>query len=662
MKVYDRTRLSSRISFAVAVYVAISMVFIFAYTIGVFFLQRYSGAIKILEYSQVDDKIVISAVPSQLFWFVTVFVLWIISTALICVLLRNKINKTLAPIHDVVLATKRIMEGQKVELRSNSSDEIALLTDAVNEMAERLYDAKSANESKDSFIANISHEIRTPMNAILGFSELILQIESFGEIGGYASDIKRASNNLLAIINDLLDISKIESGKLELNPVGYYTHYLFTDVESVVSIPIMNKGLEWRTHINPELPSKLYGDIVRIRQILINVVNNAVKFTREGYVEFTADYMPVEGVDDAVILIFKIKDTGIGMHEEDLKVIFDKFKQVDAKTNRDIEGTGLGLSISRQLVQLMDGDIEVSSEYGHGTTFEIKILQKVLDNRKLSSYVLTQKQEEEKGRRHFYAPSAKILAVDDNAVNLRIFSGLLKHYQIEVDIADSGSMSVDLAREKNYDIIFMDHMMPEMDGVEAQQKIRGLNDYYKDSPIVAVSANAIRGVRDKYIESGFTDYLSKPIEAVRLKESLISFLPKNMIIEEVEQVKEEPPEIDFEIKGVDVFTGVLKCDNNLADYLDILKIFYECGPMKLNELNSMVEREDISGYAISVHALKSVAANIGAHKLFTMSKIHELAAKSGNSDFVKSNYEMLLEEYDMILNNVGALLKEKSLI
>lgn len=662
MKVYDKTRLSSRISFTVAVYVAISMVFIFAYTIGVFFLQRYTGAIKILEYSQAGNEIVISAEPTKLFWFVTVFILWIISTAFMCFLLRKKINKTLSPIHDVVDATKQIIDGQRVELTSNSSDEISLLTDSINEMADSLYVAQSANESKDSFIANISHEIRTPMNAILGFSELILQIESTGEIGGYASDIKRASNNLLAIINDLLDISKIESGKLELNPVGYFTHYLFTDVESVVSIPIMNKGLEWRTHINPELPSKMFGDIVRIRQILINVVNNAVKFTREGYVEFSADFEPASDNDELIMLIFKIRDTGIGMHEEDLKIIFDKFKQVDAKANRGIEGTGLGLSISRQLVQLMGGDIEVSSEYGHGTTFEIKILQKVLDSKKLSSYVLTQKKEEEQGRKRFYAPAAKILVVDDNSVNLRIFSGLLKHYQIEVDIADSGQMSIDMAKEKNYDIIFMDHMMPEMDGVEAQHRIRNLNDYYKNAPIVAVSANAIRGVRDKYIESGFSDYLSKPIEAARLESSLLNYLPQNMIIEEIEQEKEEVPEIDFEIKGVDVFSGVLKCDNNLDDYLDILKIFYECGSMKLNEISSMVERDDIAGYAISVHALKSVAANIGAHKLFTMAKIHELAGKSGNAEFVKDNYESLLEEYDYILNNIGDLLKVKSLI
>ena len=662
MKVYDKTRLSSRISFTIAVYVAISMVFIFAYTIGVYFALRYAGSIQIIEYSHADNHLVISAQPTQLFLFVTVFILWIISTALMCILLRRKINRTLSPIHDVVDATKQIINGQKVELTSNSADEMSLLTDSINEMAETLYDAQSANESKNSFIANISHEIRTPMNAILGFSELILQINPSDEIGNYANDIKRASNNLLAIINDLLDISKIESGKLELNPVGYYTHYLFTDVESVVSIPIMNKGLEWRTHINPGLPSKMHGDIVRIRQVLINVVNNAVKFTREGYVEFSADFEMLEDDPDSVMLIFKIKDTGIGMHEEDLKVIFDKFKQVDTAANRGIEGTGLGLSISRQLVQLMGGDIEVSSEYGHGTTFTIRIIQKVLDSKKLSSYVLTQKNEEEKSRRHFYAPGAKILAVDDNSVNLRIFSGLLKHYQIEVDIADSGQMAIDMAQEKEYNIIFMDHMMPEMDGAEAQRRIRKLNDYYKDGVIIAVSANAIRGVRDKYIEVGFTDYLSKPIEAAKLEQSLLSYLTADMIIEEVEQEKEEVPEIDFEIKGVDVFSGVLKCDNNLQDYLDILKIFYECGPMKLNELNSMAEREDIAGYAISVHALKSVAANIGAHKLFTMAKIHELAAKSGNGAFVTGNYEALLEEYDYILNNIGNLLKEKSLI
>ncbi len=546
-------------------------------------------------------------------------------------------------------------------------EENRALLKQIEEMRKELADAQTANESKNTFIANISHEIRTPMNAILGFSELILQLDASREVDNYANDIKRASKNLLAIINDLLDISKIESGKLTLNPEKYFTHYLFTDVESVVSVPIMNKGLEFHTHINPELPSQLYGDIVRVRQVLINIVNNAVKFTREGYVELSADYQWVDElngqpVEDMIMLIFKIKDTGIGIRKEDQEAIFDKFRQVDAKANRGIEGTGLGLSICRQLVHLMNGEIEVESEYGEGTTFTIRICQKVIDKQKLSTYVLTQVPQEMTDHVRFYAPAASVLIVDDNAVNLRIFSGLLKHYQIEADMADSGPEAIKKAWDKHYDVIYMDHMMPEMDGVEAQQKIRLIDDYYKTSPIIAVSANAIRGVKDKYLEAGFNDYLSKPIEVINLEESLKTFLRADMIIEETESEKERPPEIDFEIQGVDVFSGLLKCDNNLDDYFDILEIFYECGPDKIAELRGFAEREDIASYAISVHALKSVASNIGAHQLFTMAKIHELAAKNKQEDFVKKNADHLLALYEEILINIGTVLKEKGIL
>ncbi len=635
MKRTEREQLGNRITLTVALYIGLSMVFMFAYTMGVYFLLRSGGAIRILEYSRESGQMALALQVSKLPLFLTVLIVWIISSVLMCFILHKRIRKAVSPVQS-----------------------------EIDEISTQLSDAQEANRSKNTFIANISHEIRTPMNAILGFSELLLQMDASDEVNNYANDIKRASKNLLAIINDLLDISKIESGKLELNPVNYFTHYLFTDVESVVSVPIMNKSLEWRTHINPELPSQLFGDIVRIRQILINVVNNAVKFTREGYVEFSADYEYAvddtgKTLPDEIMMSFKVRDTGIGIHEEDLKTIFDKFQQVDKKANRGIEGTGLGLSISKQLVQLMGGDIEVASEYGKGTTFTIRIRQKVIDAQKLSTYVLTQVPEESGSRIRFYAPNAKILVVDDNVVNLRIFGGLLRHYQIEADLADSGEMAVDMAGTRHYDLIFMDHMMPGIDGVEAQRRIRKLDPFYQDSPIIAVSANAIRGVRDKYLEYGFTDFLSKPIEVTHLEQSIKSHLAKDMIIEEVEAEKEPLPEIDFEIKGVDVFSGLLKCDNDLSDYFDILSIFYECGPAKMQELHDLAENDDIAAYAISVHALKSVAANIGAHKLFTMAKIHELAAKNGQAAFVKGNVESLLELYDTILRNIGAILSEK---
>lgn len=670
MKLYDEKKLGSKISFQIGIYIGISMIFIFSYCIAVFFFLRSQGAIKILEYYAKEDVFVVSLDGPKLWLFVTVFLLWIISTGITCAVIRKKIGIALRPIYEVIIATRQIANGKRnVELVSKSKDEIAMLSEAINDMAHSLHDAVDANESKNTFIANISHEIRTPMNAILGFSELILQSNSTGEVNEYAQDIKRASNNLLAIINDLLDISKMESGNLEIVPVPYYLHYLFTDVESVISIPIQNKGLEFRTSINPELPSQLYGDIVRIRQILINIINNAVKFTREGYVEFSADAIPVSEIDgkpvneDMVMMIFRVTDTGIGIKNEDLTTIFDKFKQVDSKINRGIEGTGLGLSISNQLIQLMGGDISVESVYGSGTTFTIRIYQKVLNHQKLSSYVMKQTAEDKRQERVFYAPGSSILVVDDNIVNLRIIKGLLKHYQIEADGAESGYSALEMLEKKNYDLIFMDHMMPQMDGVETVKRIREMQDETKkNTKVIAVSANAIRGIRDSFVQQGFADYLSKPIEVPRLEKLLRMYLPENLIVEGVEIKTEQLPEIDFEIEGIDIFSGLIKCDNNVEDYLQIIKIVYECGEEKCRELEDYVKKEDYTNYTIAVHALKSVAANIGAHKLFAMAKIHEMAGRNGQTTYINTNLPALLVTYRSLIENIGKVLAQKQLL
>lgn len=662
MKLYDKTHLSSKLTFIVAVYVASSMVFIFAYTLGMYFLLRNLGVIQVIQYTSGNDELVLALTLRKMVWFLSVLILWVASTGFMCVLLKKRINKTINPIYDVIDATSKIAAGRKsIELKRVSDDEFGQLSEAINEMASSLHDARDASASKDSFIANVSHEIRTPMNAILGFSELILQLDESQEVNGYARDIKRASNNLLAIINDLLDISKIESGRMEINPVTYNTNYLLMDVESVISIPMQKKGLTLRSHINPELPCELYGDIVRVRQILINLLNNAVKFTREGYIDFTADFSPVEGKQDYVMMVFKVEDTGIGMHTEDLEVIFEKFRQVDHKKNIGIEGTGLGLSISKQLAVMMDGDISVQSEYGKGTIFTVRIPQKVSNYQKLSSYFVHQNVETAQQRRRFYAPSAKVLVVDDNSVNLRILNGLLRHYQIEATIADSGQMAIDLVKQTDYDLIFLDHIMPGMDGVETLSHIRKISSHYASVPVVAVSANALTGIHARFVDSGFTDFLPKPIEVDKLEASLKKYLPKNLLIEDEVEEKVAAPEIDFEIKGVDVFSGLLKCDNDVADYLDILKIFYECGPAKMEELQNYVNQGNIDSYVISVHALKSVAANIGAHKLSTMARIHELAGKNKQDEFIRTNATALLELYDSVISNIGTVLKEKNL-
>ena len=356
--------------------------------------------------------------------------------------------------------------------------------------------------------------------------------------------------------------------------------------------------------------------------------------------------------DDSIVLKFEIKDTGIGIRKEDLELIFDKFRQVDMRLNRNVEGSGLGLSICRQLTELMDGTIAVKSEYGKGTCFAVYIPQKVLDSNKLSNYLVYHKQEEKK-RSVIYAPSARVLVVDDNTVNLKILRGLLLHYEIDADTAQSGEEAVRKASENAYDIIFMDHMMPGMDGEEALHAIRALPDADKaDMPVIAVTANAIRGMRDEYISKGFTDYLSKPVETPKIELILKEHLPKNLIVTIEEDEPAGQDELDIEIKGIDIDAGLSKCDRIAKDYLEILDIFAEYGPDKATEIENFAADGDYDNYVIAVHALKSVAANIGAHQLFTMAKVHEFAGKSGNTGFIDSNCDKLVTLYRDIIENI----------
>jgi len=523
------------------------------------------------------------------------------------------------------------------------------------ELLKKIEELTEANRSKNAFIANISHEIRTPMNAIVGFAELLLQLGASDEVTEYAGEIKSASNNLLAIINDLLDISKIESGRMELVPVPYFLHYLFTDIESVMSIPTKKKGIHFHVKANPELPSQLYGDIVRIRQILTNICNNAVKFTNEGFVELTATY--TEGDDpDTINLWFEIKDTGIGIRQDDLELIFDKFRQVDMRHNRNVEGSGLGLSICKQLIALMNGTIDVSSTYGKGTTFMVCIPQKVLDRKKLSNYLVVHKHEEKK-KSVIYAPSARVLVVDDNPVNIKILRGLLLHYEIDADTALSGEESVEKVRNNTYDLVLMDHMMPGMNGEEALKEIRALPDEEKSKvPVIAVTANAIRGMRDEYLRKGFTDYLSKPVETPKIEQILKNHLPSHLFVAIDEEETTPDEEFELEIEGIDVDAGLVKCDGNASDYTDILGIFTEYGPEKASEIEGFAKNHDYQNYVIAVHSLKSVAANIGAHQLFTMAKIHEFAGKSNNTGFIDMNHDKLVTLYRSIISNIETAL------
>ncbi|MBR6627083.1 MAG: response regulator [Lachnospiraceae bacterium] len=385
--------------------------------------------------------------------------------------------------------------------------------------------AEEANRAKSNFLANMSHEIRTPMNAVVGMSELIIEECRGRKIFDYACDIKTAALNLLAIINDILDLSKVEAGKMELVESDYYVQCLVEDTTNLIKMAAGQKGLQVNMNLDEKIPHHLRGDEGRIRQVLINIMNNSIKFTKEGYVslDVTGRYLK----RDIFELKMVIEDTGIGIKKEDLATIFDSFKQLDMNRNRKIEGTGLGLSITKQLVSLMQGDIRVESEYGKGTRFIITIPQKVEDGRTVKEVPMKRRDSVESNGPLFICEDFKVLVVDDNLINRKVAEAMLNSYRFQISDACSGREAIDMVEENDYDLIFMDHMMPEMDGMEATKIIRErLADREARPIIVALTANALQGAREGYLTNGFDDFLSKPFDRSQLNALLDQWVPK----------------------------------------------------------------------------------------------------------------------------------------
>ena len=409
---------------------------------------------------------------------------------------------------------------------------IILVTDlterlrAIHKLEEAMEEAKAASNAKSTFLANMSHEIRTPMNAIIGFSELALKLPLEEQARSYIEDIRTSSNNLLSIINDILDISKIESGKMELVCGAYYAGSLLNDVYQIIYTQTARKGLAFSVNIDPSLPNQMFGDAARIRGVLINLLNNAVKYTEQGKV--TLDVRVASRIPDTVRLEFRISDTGIGIRKEEQGKLFESFTQADYKLHYQVEGSGLGLAIAKGYINMMGGEIQVESTYGEGSVFTVMLEQKVVDERPLEA--------PEKGQNVAFGASmgnlrfgdVPVLVVDDSRINLRVAKESMKHYGLLVDTASSGAQAVDMCAEKAYAIVFMDQMMPVMGGIEAMQKIRAMGGTYASggsSKIVVLTADAISGARERLMREGFDEYLVKPMNYKRLEQLLLDFLP-----------------------------------------------------------------------------------------------------------------------------------------
>ena len=392
-------------------------------------------------------------------------------------------------------------------------------------------EAIRANQAKSDFLAHISHEIRTPMNAIIGMNQMVMGEEISPRAEQYSRDINTAGQTLLSIINDILDLSKIESGKMEIVPVSYELSSLLNDVLNMVAKKVQDKKLHMKTDIATDIPHQLCGDEVRIRQILLNLINNAVKYTKEGTITLKVGWEKRQ--EKQLELKIAVADTGIGIRKEDMGKLFLNFQRIDLQANRGVEGTGLGLSIAKQLVNQMGGDISVESVYGEGSTFSVSIPQEIIDDTPMGEFSKSYK-EEQKSRstrgEEFTAPDAKILVVDDNKVNLVVAKGLLKETKMQIDTALSGFEALEKIKTNEYQIIFLDDRMPEMGGIETLDRIRNQEENCsKNATIIAMTANAISGSRERYLAAGFKDYLSKPIDIVKYTKMIKKYLPENIV-------------------------------------------------------------------------------------------------------------------------------------
>jgi len=547
------------------------------------------------------------------------------------------------------------------------------------------FEAEAASRSKSAFLATMSHEIRTPLNAIIGLSDIELQKNIAADTRVNIEKIHNSGGNLLSIINDILDISKIETGNLALVPVDYDFSSLVNDTIQLNIVRIGAKNIKFRLQVDETIPTKLFGDELRIKQILNNLLSNAFKYTEEGSVVLTVFW---EKRKNNAWMVFSVQDTGQGIKEKDISKLFSEYRQLDARANRHIEGTGLGLSITKNLATLMEGKIDVESEYGKGTVFTVQFPQRIIDETPIGS-VTARKLEAFRFKEIYhsqslrmvrnYMPYGRVLVVDDVETNLDVAKGLLLPYGLSIDTASSGPEAIEKIQAAGnggtlrYDLIFMDHMMPGMDGLEAVRKIRNelAGNYGKNVPIIALTANALAGNERMFLANGFNGFISKPIDVMQLDTALNTWVRNKQSTETLKMAENELNKVkkddlrtsgaldNVQIAGIDIVQGKERY-NGEAPYLDILRSWHRHTPVLLEKLKNL-SPEKLTDYSITVHGLKGSSYGIFANEIGKKAEKLEGFAKAGdfasvqaaNVDLINTT-ESLLSDLDELLNKIEA--------
>lgn len=533
--------------------------------------------------------------------------------------------------------------------------------------------ARKANQAKSQFLAKMSHEIRTPINVILGMDEMILRESREEEIRHYAMDVQNSANALLSIINDILDISKIESGKMEIMPVQYELDSMLNDLISMIYVKAKEKNLELEVRVDETLPNGLIGDDVRIRQILLNLLNNSVKYTQKGKITFSVTGHKEE---NTLFMHFEVRDTGIGMKEEELPKLFAAFERMDESRNRRIEGTGLGMNIVLELLRMMGTKLEVASTYGEGSKFSFDLMQEIYMDKPIGN--LNERSRElyrtYTYKAAFIAPQAKILLVDDNDVNRKVFCNLLRETQIGIDDVDSGFACLEKVRQQSYDMIFMDHMMPDMNGVETFRRMQETEHKCKDIPVIILTANAIAGAKEYYLKEGFADYLSKPINSRKLEDMLQKYLPEHLVwaagapedqnagIASVSAGEPGKTERNRQERGADLpdleefdWEAAKQYFEDTGLLRQTIRDIYMSMDADMEQLQNRFavftaggagdERQKaLENYRILVHAVKSNMAMVGAVLLSKLARLLEAAALQGNIPRIERMHPVFMEE------------------